>query len=286
MYQGSRRALFPAALLVFGSYLLGLLVAAPKSPVATEEAAPAVSTRVPWEPLSRPSPELLHVSTLLSSGAKQKPQQRVQLEALSNDTTRPAITRGLAAFALGISYSAQRNSTKAIESFRAPEIGATELGGYALHYLARDLESRDPGAALDALGQLESRFPEFAQIDAARLRYARLLNSKGKRDEAVRILKRAARSNDEKLRGDALDEVSKVLVQRGRYQEAVEALETLYYELPRHARASNGGARLTRVRKKLPEPPRLTCMSFSSNGRSSSWKRGATVTPTTTSPPF
>ena len=83
MYQGSRRALFPAALLVFGSYLLGLLVAAPKSPVATEEAAPAVSTRVPWEPLSRPSPELLHVSTLLSSGAKQKPQQRVQLEALS-----------------------------------------------------------------------------------------------------------------------------------------------------------------------------------------------------------
>ena len=255
MYQGSRRALFPATLLAFGGFLLGLLVAASKPPVATEEATPTVSTGVPWEPLSRLSPELLHVSTLLSSGAKQKPQQRVQLEALNKDTTRPAITRGLAAFALGISYSGQRNSAKAIESFRAPEIEATELGGYALHYLARDLESRDPGAALDALGQLESRFPEFAQIDAARLRYARLLNSKGERDEAVRILKRAARSNDEKLRGDALDEVSKVLVQLGRYQEAVEALETLYYELPRHARASNGGVRLTRVRKKLPEPP-------------------------------
>jgi tetratricopeptide (TPR) repeat protein len=256
MYQGSRRVLFPATLLAFGGVLLGLLVAAPRPPVVREAASKPTSAVLPWEPLSRPAPELISVSSLVSSGSKKKrQQQRGQLEALYEDTTISPVTRGLAAFALGMSLSGQNTGSRAAAYLRAPEIEATELGGYALHFEARELESLDPAAALDALEQLEARFPDFAQIDAARLRYARLLRAKGEREEAVRVLKRAAQSEDEKLRGEALDEVSKVLIELGRYPEAVEALERLYYELPRHPRAANGGRRLTGLRSRLPEPP-------------------------------
>ena len=90
-------------------------------------------------------------------------------------------------------------------------------------------------------------------MDEARLRSARILNAKGEREEAIRMLGSVTQSAEDAARGDALDALSKLFMSLGRHQDAVDVLETLYYELPRHKRANNGGRRLTGLRKKLPE---------------------------------
>jgi tetratricopeptide (TPR) repeat protein len=66
------------------------------------------------------------------------------------------------------------------------------------------------------------------------------------------MLRGVAKSRDTKLRGEALDELGSGLFESKQYPEAALALETLYYELPRHPRASGAGRKLNQVRAKLP----------------------------------
>jgi soluble lytic murein transglycosylase len=261
MVQGSRRVLVTAFLLVFASTLFGLFAAQsrPQGPAPIE---PASAVAVPWSMLEHPSQDVGEVSTLL----KDTPRQQ-KVEALSRlyaDESLPPRTRGLAAFAAGVELLDKNQPRRVAEWFGAPEIRETHLGGYALHYLGRELESTQPDHALDVLGQLMTAYPEFALIGEARLRYARLLKSRGARDEALAALLLAGEIGDDEVRGEALDEAAKILAALGRYAEAVDALETLYYELPRHKRASAGGQRLTALRNKVPEvsPEHLYELAF------------------------
>ena len=80
-------------------------------------------------------------------------------------------------------------------------------------------------------------YPDYPDADSVRLRLARLLESTGERERAVRVLQPATEAASDDVRGEALDELSKLLVNLDRPAEAVAALETLYYELPRHDRA-------------------------------------------------
>jgi len=256
MYQGSAKVLAPAFVVIFAVVLLGLILAGPR--VITPAPAPAPGVRVeptalPWAPLYAPSADLRAVSSLLNATPDR--ERAPALGLLASDRTLSPLTRGLAAFAAGVHHLEKKQSRRAVEQFESRDIAATELGGYALHYIARELESTNPERALEALGALEAGFPQFTLMDEARLRYARLLRARGDRESAIKTLEPITLGRDETSRGEALDEVSKLFVDLRRYQDAVDALETLYYELPRHERANNAGRRLTRLRKKLPEVP-------------------------------
>ena len=251
MYLGSGKFLAPVFFLVFATVLLGLLAAQPPSSSPPSKPGALAPIELPWGPLSDPAPALLQVSTLLDNTPRDEKSAR--LEELSNDRSRSPRTRGLAAFALGVHHLERKRITPAVESFRRPEIDATELSGFALFYIARELETSKPGEARDALAGLEASHPDFPLMDEVRLLYARLLKANGEREEAIRILGPSTQSADDAALGDALDELSKLFIGLGRHRDAVDVLETLYYELPRHKRANNGGRRLTGLRKKLPE---------------------------------
>ena len=258
MVQGSRKVLALAFALVFAGMLFGLMAAEPRAPSperpSPPPAAPATpatpATDVPWEPLERPARELREVSTLLKKTPRK--QKLDALARLYDDESSSSRTRGIAAFAAGVDQLGKNRPQRVVEWLGATEIRATELDGYALHYIAQELESSRPAAALEALGQLETSHPEFTRIGEARVRYARLLRSRGEREQAVSKLLPATESRSEEVRGEALDEVAKLFAELGRNAEAVDALETLYYELPRHQRANAAGRRLTRLRNKLP----------------------------------
>lgn len=253
MVSSSGKVLATAFLLVFAGTLFGLIAAQPRADGPESEPTTPASRVVPWAPLETPPPSVRTVTTLL----KETPR-RQKIEALSRlyaDRSLSPRTRGLAAFAAGVEHLEKDNPDRALEWLEAPEIDATELGAYALHYTARAVESTRPAAALQALGRLETSYPEFMLLDEARVRYARLLKARGEREAAIGKLLPATESRDEEVRGEALDEVAKLFVELGRNREAVDALETLYYELPRHERARSGGRRLTRLRTTLPELP-------------------------------
>ena len=251
MYLRSGKVLAPVFFLVFATVLLGLLAAQPPSSLPPSQPEALASSELPWAPLRDPAPALRQISTLL--GNTPRNEKYARLEELSNDRSQSPRTRGLAAFALGVHQLERKRIAPAVESFRRPEIDATELEGFALFYIARELETSKPGDALTALAALEASHPDFPLMDEARLRYARILKAKGEREEAIRKLGTLTQSADDAARGDALDELSKLFIGLGRHQDAVDVLETLYYELPRHNRANNGGRRLTGLRKKLPE---------------------------------
>lgn len=250
MVQGSRKVLTLAFALVFAGTLFALFAAEPRAD-APEQASPrAAAATVPWEPLERPAREVREVSTLLKETPRK--QRLDALARLYDDKSVSPRTRGLAAFAAGVDQLGKNRPQRVVEWLGAPEIRATELDGYALHYIAQELESSRPEAALEALEQLQASHPDFARMGEARLRYARLLRSRGEKENAVLKLLPATESRDESVRGEALDEVAKLFAELGRNGEAVDALELLYYELPRHQRAPRAGRRLTRLRDKLP----------------------------------
>jgi soluble lytic murein transglycosylase len=257
MEKISKRVLLPAFLVVFAGTLLGLLVAAPGSS-PTPEPAPAgrPPSAVPWEPLSRPAEGILEVQTAVSL----LPRERLEaLEAIHRDEARPVVTRGLAAFAAGVYLAENRRGEEAVERFRSPAIASTELSGYALFLAASELETSQPGAALQALAELEARHADFVYLDGARLAAARLLAARGQREEAIAKLQKAAESRDETVRGDALDQLGAALSDAKRYADAIAALETLYYDLPRHPRAPGAGKQLSLLRRRAPDadPMRL-----------------------------
>ncbi len=259
MVQGSTKVLVPAFLAVFLGLLLGLLIAAPtpesaESPAATG-AAPTVG--LPWEPLIRTGDGLHEVQSLLEGGTLQ--QRLDALAAIYQDGSRPASIRGLASFAAALLLADSHRDSEAGDLLRAPEIGSTELSDYALFLAARKLETTRPAEALEALKALVSRYPDFIELDQARVDAAALLEDRGERDAAIEFLRPAAESGDPAVRGDALDELGSLLADAKRYDEAVLALETLYYEIPRHPRAAGAGRRLNLLRAKLPasDPLRL-----------------------------
>ena len=144
-------------------------------------------------------------------------------------------------------------SDEALLFLRSSDLSSTELAPYSLDAVSRELSASDPEAAREALDALVSGYPTYPESASARLRYAELLKSAGELDRAVQVLLPVAESADEETRGDGLDELSKLLSDLGRHEEAVQALESLYYGIPRHDRASVAGGRLTALRKKLPE---------------------------------
>jgi soluble lytic murein transglycosylase len=262
MENVSKRVFFPVFLVVFAGTLLGLLVASPgPRPSREEPPDPQPASPLPWEPLSRPPDGIREVR----AAASKLPRERLEaLEAIYQDGARPQTARGLAAFAAGVYLSENGRGPEAIERFRSPAIAATELSGYALFLAARELEARQPDAALQALAELDARHPDFVYLDGVRLAAARLLIARGRREEAIPKLRQAAEGRDETVRGEALDELAAALSDEKQYADAIVALETLYYVLPRHPRAPGAGKRLSLLRQRVSDsdPTRLHALGM------------------------
>lgn len=245
------------ALLVSTGAALSLLVSAPSvtrsvSSPAASLPAPSPPALLPWEPLSQPEPPVLPVRSILRGDSDATRLE--ELDRLATDPSAPPLTRGLASFAAGLEYRKRRKSDEAVARFRAPEIETTELGGYALFEIASELGDLRPDEAIGALERLVDGHGEVAITDEARLRLAELLTERGDGSEAARVLVPVTESRDEEARGDALAQLGRLSADLKRYDQAVAALETLYYEMPRHSRASAAGSLLTRLRSKLPDP--------------------------------
>lgn len=258
MVQGSTKVLVPAFLVVFAGLLLGLLFGAPPPKAASVAPTGAPPTAgLPWDPMVLPGNELHEMRSIVDGVAL--PKRLDALATIYQDGARPASIRGLASFAAASLLAQNRRDEEAVDRFRAPEVASTELSGYALFLAARELESLRPDEALDALKELVSRYPDFILLDRARLDAAGLLETRGRRDEAIEMVEPASDSDDPSVRGEALDALGSLLADAKRYDQAVLALETLYYELPRHPRAAGAGRRLNLLRASLPaaDPLRL-----------------------------
>jgi len=252
MYQASARTLAPIFLLVFACTLLGLIAADPP-PQQSAPLEPSTQLAIlPWQPLADPPAAVATISALIeSTPAKQRLPALLRVASDPSASTR---ARGLAAFAAGIEGLGSKSvDGAALAPFESPDIASTELSGYALYFLARELEREAPERAFAASRALISGYPDFARIDEARLVFARLLRSRGDAAAAVDALRPVTTSADETAKGNGLDAIARLYVELERNQEAVDALETLYYRLPRHKRAKGAGRRLTALRSKLPE---------------------------------
>ena len=267
MNRGSSRIFVPALFGVFAGLLLALLIAWPdgSSALAKGEAEPIQVRLLPWEPMLHAPDDFGEMRSALAGVTRANLRERLAtLQAIYEDERRPRAQRGLAAFSVGVLLSENHRGPEAAERFRMPSVEATELSGYALFLAASELELSRPDTALELLQKLESDHADIAVIDEARLMLARLLKLEGDREGSIATLRGVAKSRDFKLRGEALDEISFLLFDAKRYQEAAVSLETLYYELPRHPRASGAGRRLNLVRAKLPEvePMRLATLGL------------------------
>lgn len=261
MNRGSSRILLPALLGVFASVLLGLLpveIASPEMGSALAEGPegegePTHPLLLPWEPMLRAPGDLGEMRSALTGVTRANLRERLAtLQSIYEDDRRPEAQRGLAVFSAAVLLSENHRGPESVELFRSPAIEATELSGYALFLAARELEASRPDEARELLRKLDSDPGEVAVLDEARLVLARLLRRAGDREGSVAMLRGVAKSRDTKLRGEALDELGSLLFESKQYPEAALALETLYYELPRHPRASGAGRKLNLVRAKLP----------------------------------
>ncbi|HLE69054.1 MAG TPA: tetratricopeptide repeat protein [Vicinamibacteria bacterium] len=273
MYRGSSRILLPALLGAFASVLLALLPLEMASPEATSllavgpegEAEPTRTLLLPWAPMLRAPDDLGEMRSALTGVTRANLRERLAtLQAIYEDERRPEAQRGLAAFSAAVVLSENHRGPESVELFRSPSIEATELSGYALYLAALELEASRPDDARELLRRLDSDHGDVAFLDEARLVLARLLRRTGDREGSVAMLREIAKSRDTKLRGEALDELGSGLFESKQYPEAALALETLYYELPRHPRASEAGRQLNLVRAKLPpvEPLRLETLGL------------------------
>lgn len=265
MDPGSTKTLLPAPFLAAAIGLTGLLaVLLATSPGPDADAAAAAAARadeeersvppvlIPWAPLSEPPAELAPLAAVRAA-IPAKMRVEALVDVYQNEL-QPARLRGLAAFAAGVHELDRDRHREALRHFQTPAIDSTALSGYALFYRARAHAASDAERALAALEQLERRDGDLAIDDEARLLHASTLSELGRREEAVARLLPVTASTDEKRRGEALDEIGKLYTDLGGFEEAVAALEALYYGLPRHPRAAQAGGRLTRLRGKLPEP--------------------------------
>jgi soluble lytic murein transglycosylase len=270
MYRGSSRILFPALLGAFASVLLGLLLVSPETPsvlaVGPEaEAEPTRALLLPWTPMLRAPEDFGEMRSALIGVTRANLRERLAtLQAIYEDDRRPEAQRGLAAFSAAVLLSENQRGAESVGLFRSPAIEATELSGYALFLAARELEASRPDEARELLREVDSRHADVAVRDEARLVLARLLSRAGDTEGSIAMLREVAKSRDTRLRGEALDELGSSLLESKRYSEAALALETLYYELPRHPRASGAGRRLSLVRAKHPpvEPSRLYALGL------------------------
>jgi soluble lytic murein transglycosylase len=268
MYRGSSRFLLASLLGAFSSALLSLLpieVASPEAIYVLAEghepqAEPTPRLLLPWEPMLSAPDDLGKMRSALVGVTRANLRERLlTLQAIYEDEGRPQAQRGLAAFSAAVLLSENHRGPESVDLFRSPAIAGTELSGYALFLAARELELSRPAEARDLLRELESHHGDVAVVDEARLVLGRLLRRAGDREGSEKMLRAASKSGDPKLRGEVLDELGSLLYESKRYQEAAIALETLYYEIPRHPRASGAGRQLSLVRAKLPavEPLRL-----------------------------
>jgi soluble lytic murein transglycosylase len=270
MYRGSSRILLPALLGAFASVLLGLLILSPETHAVLAEglegtAEPTRPLLLPWAPMLPAPDDQGELRSALTGVTRSNLRERLAtLQSIYEDDRREDAQRGLAAFSAAVLLSENHREPEAVELFRSPAIGATELSGYALYLAARELEVSRPDEARELLQKVVSNHGDIAVLDEARLVLGTLLKRAGDREESAKILRMVAKSRDSRIRGEALSELGSLLIDSRQYPEAALTLETLYYELPRHPRASAAGRQLTVVRAKLPpvEPLRVATLGL------------------------
>ena len=151
-----------------------------------------------------------------------------------------------ASFRLGRDALRRGRWTEAAERLGAPELARSELAADAMHLLAANLPGAKRDEAIARLETLLAEHPDYRKTPAVRLLLGQRLAAAGRREDALPHFAAAAEGGAD-LRGDALAAQAAALERLGRFEDAVRALETLYYDLPTHAESLNAGRRLTRL---------------------------------------
>lgn len=199
---------------------------------------------IAWAELETPPADLAAVhraSRIENAGAR-----RTALEAIADDEALAARTRAAASFRLGRDALRRGRWTEAAERLGAPELDRSALAADALHLLAANLPGAKRGEAIAHLETLLAEHPEYRKRPAVRLLLGQRLAAAGRREDALPHFAAAAEGRAD-LRGDALAAQAAALERLGRFEDAVRALETLYYDLPTHAESLPAGRRLTRL---------------------------------------
>ncbi len=255
-----RQLLVGLSSFVFLGLLLRLLSASPAGSVTTEQGPEGGTTwvSVPWERFRNPSDDVVRVSQILDKKPSSTKDKLNELSRLESEAADSPLIRGLVKFAQGVVLLRAGRPQDAAERFLSPSIDQTELTGWSLYFASRGMADASPREAIEVLERLVSEHPDFALLDNARLRLGRLLVRQRKREEASQVFRQVLDSEEddgedrERLRGEALFELARVLVDLGQYQEAARLLARLYYEMPTHTFARDAGRTLTSLRRKLP----------------------------------
>ena len=249
----AKNSILPILSLALVVLFLLVIVATPRHVRKSDNWEPPRSQTppLPWQPLQQPGAEVERVARVLERGNHSR--QLKALEKIVSSDGEPGLTRALAAFSSGLLLIEQKRSQEALEHFRYFEIMETELAPYALYYIAREAEQCDPEEALSASERLMLEYPEVPFYTDNKLRYGRLLASRGLAKEAVRQVSAIVETAKGETRGAALYELANMLLDFGRREEVVPVLEELYYSMPTHPRAPDAGRQLNQLRSHVPK---------------------------------
>lgn len=218
----------------------------PHSPaefVSPEAKAPPV---LPWQPLSDPPTSHVRVAGVVDD--KNRGERLASLEALADDPAEDGVARGLAQVAAGRELLRDKKISAAIERLGSEAVENTALAPYAGFWIARELAKSDPVVAVSQLDRVV-RMGEFGQRAEAVLLYSDLLSQRGDVARAAQWVAEMAESAVEEDRARALDRLGDLYLQLGRDQDAISALQKLYFGMPTQKLSSKAGKRLAALHK-------------------------------------
>jgi soluble lytic murein transglycosylase len=210
---------------------------------------------LPWKALEKPAAEIARVSRVVHAESTTPVEKLQALAQMVEDPVEADVTRALAAVAEGVLHLEAKRWADAESRLTSPLISASSIQPYALYVLGRALTDSKPIRAREVLERLERDLAggsSFALVDEARLRLGRLLVSEDRNEQAELLFQKVLDEGRSESRGTALSELSGVLVDLGKNKEAVQWLEELYYEMPKHRLSSDAGRKLRQLKAHRP----------------------------------
>jgi soluble lytic murein transglycosylase len=242
-----------------GLFTASLSSQAEKNPASVESETTSkdglADELLPWQVLENPGAELSRVSLVVHAEGAARKDKIQELGKIADDPDEEDVTRGLAAVAAGVLHLEEKQWAAADARLTSPMISASSLEPYALYVLGRALTDSDPARAVEVFELLEGGLEggsTFTLIDEARLRLGRLLVKAGQNEQAALLFRKVLEEGRRESRGAALAELSGVLIDLGKMEEAVHWLEELYYEMPMHRLSSDAGRKLRKLKAQRP----------------------------------
>jgi soluble lytic murein transglycosylase len=215
----------------------------------------ATEELLPWRQLENPRVELSRVSRIVHAENTTREEKLQELTKMVDDPGEVDVTRGLASVAAGVLLLEAKRWADADARLTSSAVSATAIDSYALYILGREFMESSPARAREVLERLDRAARDvspFALVDEARMRLGRLLVKEGRKEKAAREFRKILEEGRGESRGAALAELSGVLIDLGKKEEAVQWLEELYYELPKHRLSSDAGRKLRKLKAHRP----------------------------------